>query len=289
MGPGDLQVPSRIVGSSIGAALLLYAVTAGSQSLGREALTFKEGPILSGRPLADVADILQCRYGRPVTYEDPIWAWNGDGEPSLVRPTVIVPIRRSMTFPSGLTPDETPVLDIGALGRALGEYRKQNELPSFRIWSSSFGLHIAPEAFRDAKGLPAASKSALDATVSIPTAVRSVSDSLGSICASASPAAGVKIVCSAVAINEDWYKKLFAAPGGTLEWGAAGMSARDALIDLFDRSATTFSWRLYCGPSDQTCVLNVTPVQVAKTDSQGKLKAQRLEYDRCRQCAPGDR
>jgi hypothetical protein len=68
--------------------------------------------------------------------------------------------------------------------------------------------------------------------------------------------------------------------------------ARDTLIDLWNQSATTFSWQLMCQASDRVCALNVGAIEVAVTDSQGRpvtdshgKPAKRvLWYDRCRDC-----
>jgi hypothetical protein len=70
--------------------------------------------------------------------------------------------------------------------------------------------------------------------------------------------------------------------------------ARDALIDLLNQSATTFSWRLMCLISAQGCALNLRAIEVAVTDSlgkpvidsQGKPEKRGVWFDRCRDCAP---
>jgi len=263
-----------------------------SQSLGPNAPTFKGSAITSGRPLSDAADVLQARYGKPVTYEDPVWAWSGDAISSPVRPTAIVPLQRTMAFPAGLTPDETPTLDAGVLIQVLSEYEKLNDAPRFRVVTSRFGLHIIPDMVRGADGNLGFARSPLDANIAIPRAVRTATAHLGSICDAAAPLADVTLVCSAAGFNEDWFEKLFAAPQGKLEWGSSGTSARDALLDLLGGSATTFSWRLNCvpgAPHGQYCVLNVVPIPVLKPDRQGIVRVGRLEYDRCSTCAPPPR
>lgn len=48
---------------------------------------------------------------------------------------------------------------------------------------------------------------------------------------------------------------------GSFEWGALGISGRDALIDLFEKSATTYLWFLKCQssalPQDCFSMLNM--------------------------------
>jgi hypothetical protein len=67
------------------------------------------------------------------------------------------------------------------------------------------------------------------------------------------------------------------------EWGAKDVVARDALIDLLDRSGTTLSWRLVCGPPDYGfCVLNMAPVSAPGMGIHGRT----LFLDRCANCRP---
>jgi hypothetical protein len=174
----------------------------------------------------------------------------------------------------------------------LDEYDKLNEAPRFRVFESKLGLHIVPDIVHDASGVAVPAKNLLDAPVTIPRATRTASAHFEAIGAAAAPA-GVKLVCAAIGFGENWFENLFAAPGGVLEWGASGMSARDALIDLLGRSATTFSWRLACEPDatpgNHYCVLQLGFIQTTRTDRAVSTRAGRLEYDRCPQCAPPSR
>src|SRR5206468_12492393 len=82
----------------------------------------------------------------------------------------------------------------------------------------------------------------------------------------------------------------FRAQPEMFQWGVHSLVARDALIDLLNQSASTFSWQLMCQASaqasDRLCALNVGAIEVAVTDSQGKLVKRVLWYDRCRDCPP---
>ena len=68
--------------------------------------------------------------------------------------------------------------------------------------------------------------------------------------------------------------------GGTFEWGAASVTARDALIDLLSRSATTFSWRLTYIQPLRYSLLSLVRVEVAKADGNGNVVVETLKYDR---------
>jgi hypothetical protein len=215
-----------------------------------------------------------------------------------------------VNLPAGLSPDQTPVLN-GALARSLlDEYNKQNDAPRFRVYESTFGLHFIPETMRDAGGNVVPADNPLSAVVDVPVASRTFTDHLEALCATVRKAAGRRVSCGWVSLNNesDWGESLFAAPGGDLpsvlphspgpwifakggrfEWGSAGMSARDALIVLFARSATTFSWQFRCASpwsADRACVLTVDRVRVAKPDGRGNTTIETLQYDRCPQCAP---
>lgn len=284
-----MKVHSNCLGRIL---ILLLPAGAFCQVLGPDAPRFHGSVIVSARPLSDVAEVLQSRYAKAVTYEDPVLAWRGDTQ-SVTAPSGRIYqtfLERTINLPPGLSPDQSPILDAALLGRALTEYEKLNDTPRFRIATSGLGLHIIPDTVRDAGGIPAAAKNPLDIQVTIPRATRTASDHFLAICAALSPASSMRVDCLAVGLNEDWYEKLFAAPGGTLEWGASGMNARDALIDLLDHSATTFSWRLLCGApgafDGHSCSLNLDPIRFAKTAADGSIKVERLEYDRCNSCAP---
>jgi hypothetical protein len=129
--------------------------------------------------------------------------------------------------------------------------------------------------------------------VNIPAAARTASGNLKSICDAVTQSVGMRVNCLSAGFggDADWYERLFATPGGdlanpgfrgqhtggSLTWGAASVSARDALDDLLGRSATTFSWAFSCQgaaqPADRVCWLILTRVGS-------------LAYDRCPQCAP---
>jgi len=280
--------------SSFGAAAILMAAQAaalGAQTLSRDAPTFAGSTITSSRPLSDAADVLQARYGVPVTYEDPPWAWGGDQETKVLAPNhkgILIPRARTIPFASGLSPDQTATIDV-ALLRVLEDYHEQGDAPRFRIARSSYGLHLIPETVRDAGGVAAAAKNPLDSIVTVPKGARTASGHFVAICAAAGRAAVLPLQCS-IAGLDNWLERLFGAPGGTvdwaaphsasaeggaLDWGASGVSARDALIDLLSHSATTFTWRLYCQPGAKAsdfCVVNL-------------MRVQSLEFDRCKDCA----
>ena len=73
-----------------------------------------------------------------------------------------------------------------------------------------------------------------------------------------------------------------------LEWGTSEQSAREALIDLLDHSASSLSWRFVCqastDPQDRFCVLSITPIQLTIATRDGSSEPRMLQFERCAKC-----
>ena len=267
---------------------------------------FQGDLITASRPLSYIASSLEARYGKPVTYEDPLWREDVDLVPRVGSDLPIPAIRRRTAWlPPELNPVDTPILGAAAFTKVLVDFDKRNDGLQYRVEQSSFGLHIIPANLRNADGSSVVSKNALDAVISIPFAKRTASQHLQVICESAGRQAGINVTPSAVGFKDDWYERLFAAPTGQIEWGTEPKTARSALVDLLEHSATSFTWRYYCGPSPvpspsglPTCVLNITRIRVAAGDrikvrvstgaaASDGAKLDFLEFDRCPACRPG--
>jgi hypothetical protein len=265
-----------------------------AQSLRGSAALFEGDTIESSRPLADIADILQSRYERPVAYEDPIWQWKGDedrrdvgrdaGRASLM---AVVPVRQIFRLPAVLTKSRPTKLSADLLEQILSDYHRQNPGPRFRVLQSKYGLHLVPEIAYDAEGRLGPARNAMDATITVAEATRTAHGHFAAVCAAVSQATGVRVDPSAIGVFEDWYKTLFDAPDDKLTWGASGVTARDALADLLSHSATSFSWQLLCSSVSELpsygCSLNLQPIRVVRPDANGSPVLVRLEYDRRKQ------
>jgi len=266
------------------------------------------------RPVMDAALLLEERYRAPVTYEDPVWEWRGDVY--VVGGNDAAPMAwwlksRLLILPDGLTPAESPVLNAALVGRVLDAYYNQNPGDArFRVTSSRLGLHIIPTAFHTADGKLAEAPALLDAYIRVPDARRMASDHLIALRTAVTESTGTLVEESG---NDKWLDQFYAAGGlvppkfatklltgkqqepYSFVWGAAPMTARDALLSLLDSSATTLSWRLLCQPSgkpeNRSCVLNVVPLQVPDLsadgkpvlDAAGKPKLRSLSYDRLKE------
>jgi hypothetical protein len=244
-------------------------------------------PIVDARPLAEASIRLQEVSGKIVTYEEPILTWSGDleelpgksGSKGYLYP-------KSQSF---IMPEVPSVPDLAsALNQVLDAYHKQTSGTRFQFLSSKAGYHIVPRQVHDAKGALVASASLLDANVTIAQIERTPQGHLAAFAAAVVAATGTRLDLSAIPFKPHGFDDAFRARPERFSWGAQSMVARDALIDLLNRSATSFSWRLKCQASAQPdarfCVLNLGPVAVAITDSNGKPDTRPLWFDRCVDC-----
>jgi hypothetical protein len=253
----------------------------------------------SMRPTADVADQLRHSYGKVVTYEDGLWEWPGEMRPSGPNTTgkgALIPTAFSFIPPdeSGLAPD-LPT----KLSQILAEYHRQTQGPRFQILTSSYGLHLVPLQVRDRSGQFAPAQNALDEQVVIPQQERTARNHmLALISAVAAAGNGLEMFffsqVESVSGRQDAFNYLFAAAPADnhpFPWGTnrPNMTARDALIDLLGRSATTFFWDMRCrGTGSEKyniCVLNLGPLEITTVGADGRPMERQLRYDRCGGCA----
>jgi hypothetical protein len=156
--------------------------------------------------------------------------------------------------------------------------------------ASKLGLHLVPDLVRGADGTLASTRNPLDILVNLPVAQRTPTAHLRALCAELSAASGVNItfVGPAAYPLEQIYM-----PGGhfgrrgsredlTVPWGADGVPAREALVNLLVPSATTLRWHLICR-TDKSCFIQVGPIQFI-TQKPGGTVATELLYDHCTIC-----
>ena len=153
---------------------------------------------------------------------------------------------------------------------------------------SKYGFHVVPETAHDASGRLVPARSVMDTIITVEEGARTASGHFRAICQAISQTQEFRVRCTAIGVGENWYEDLFAAPGGTLTWGATAVTARDALADLLDHSATSFSWVLFCNRKSPPygnpgCYMDLQPIYVARTDANGYQGLVRLEYDRRKQ------
>jgi hypothetical protein len=272
----------------IHAATVQQQTPAGSSSL-----------VSSPRPLADAVQILQATYGKVVTYEESMLTWQGDLEVQGRDPKAkwaLIPRTHAFTMPavSGSDTDLTRVLE-----NTIAAYHQQTSGIRFKVLSSTLGYHVVPVQVHDENGRSVSATSVLDHIVTVPSEARTAEGHLQALTAAISSTASLPVHINAFpGGHPDAIDRLFRPQAEVFPWGVSSAVARDALVDLFNQSATTFSWRLKCQASaqasDRFCVLNVGVLEVAETDSngkpvtdaKGKLVTRGLKYDRCKDCPP---
>jgi hypothetical protein len=247
--------------------------------------------VVSPRPLGIVADRLQEAWARPVTYEDPVWLWSADlfsDKPGVKWSTY--PKQRVVQLQTAAMKNLDRKQDATLLAQVVEAANRSDDGPKFAARTSSFGIHIVPAASADATGRMAPATPLLDQTVTVPVAMRAPIEHLRALAEALTRSTGMQIEANIGAIGVR-FNHFFVGTGNPIfEWGTEQRQAREALIDLLTRSATTFSWRFNCqpaeSPQDRFCVLNVVPIIVQRTNSRGEVIRDMIAFDRCRKCSP---
>jgi hypothetical protein len=239
--------------------------------------------IIEPRPLYNVAMLLEKRYHKMVTYEEPISVWRGELIAKGHDPDgpfgLWLKEDRRFVVPDGLDPQLTPELDVAVLKSVIEAYNLQNaDGTLFQATASRLGLHILPIEMHDADGRLVPATSLLDTRISVPFSKRMPSEHIRALCDAVTAASGA----GSLKFNYQWFDLVF-APNGlrppkaaaqllsakekepfSIVWGASDVSAREALLSLMDLSATKLTWHLLCQPSakpeNRFCVLNMDPI-----------------------------
>jgi hypothetical protein len=223
--------------------------------------------ITSPRPLADAADLLQKQSSSLITYEDPVWTWQGDlatrnGDPAAS--WTLFPKAHGFIMPAPISP--ASAADAGLVQTVVQAYGQQNPGLTFQVVNSPLGQHIVPAQVYNASGQLAQASNPLDTPVTVASAQRTLAAHFQAICDAVTASSGVSLKFFAAGVGHAWLDSKF-APNTTahpvqLTWGSAGTTARQALVSLLGQSqARLLSWRLFCQPSadpqKRFCVLNL--------------------------------
>lgn len=297
---------SRLKGNFAGCGIML-ALFLVSQTVAPACLEAQVAPddeaneIISPSPLHKAAVLLEERYGKPVTFEEPVWQWRGDvtvrGRDENAPMAQWLKERRFL-MPDWLTPERTPHLDVAVLGRMLDAYHAQNEDGArFKVLESRLGLHIVPTQSHNAEGQLVPASSLLDFRISVPTALRMASGHFKALRAAITAASGTQVQDGSQWLDVAYAANGITPPRGAAEtlpeqekerycfsWGVSDVSAREALLLLIDQSATTLVWQLLCQPSakaaDRFCVLNLTPLVTQQIGPDGRVARKPVYFDR---------
>ena len=278
-----LRVPISVSTVTIAAVLIVGPALA--------QLPISSQEITSGRPLSEAAMLLEGRFAKPVTYEDPIWTWGGDASPSPIA-RGLYPRDLKLSLPAELFTVQKAELNLDLIAKIVDAYHHDTDGPRFRVLSSRWGFHIVPIQARDSTGRWVSVRALLDTQIYIPVENRTPSMHFVQICNVLTTASGIRVIPGA-----RWLDQAF-EPNGIIPprtrqltqqeeqqisfiWGA-NTNAREALISLIELSGTTLTWDVRCNvePSDQTCVLNLNPIQIPLITPDGKSVTKTIYGDR---------
>ena len=193
-------------------------------------------------------------------------------------------------MPDEADPNKTPKLDVELVSKVVDAYHGQTDGPRFKAISSQWGVHIIPAQVRNADGHFIEARSLLDTPITVPLAKRTAGKHFQEICAAVTTSTGITLKAFGPYFNvsfapsslkfdpinpttEDVEKMSF-------DWGATGMTAREAVLSLLEHSSTTLSWKVLCEPTEGFCVFNIAAVEVNFVGSDGKTSWAPLFHDR---------
>ena len=227
--------------------------------------------IRSVRPLEELARQLSERSGEAISYEDPIWEWQGDLKLKGTDPNTPL-----AWYPAELTFRPSQSLgsaDLKAvLEASIQDYNRQTDGPKFKLLSSRLAWHIVPDQVRTRSGLLEPAKNPLDVFVTtVAEDSRTISGHLRALAGALSIATGLQIKFSSTisALRLNGLEDAFGGNTREFRWGVTGATARTALIDLLERSEITLSWDFMCSGGaklhNEPCYLSIVPVARAST------------------------
>jgi hypothetical protein len=248
-------------------------------------------------PLRMAAVILQQRYGKVVTFEDTWRDWVGELAPVASGSTRITLKPHSLTLPPDVQPGgaSSAALDLPSVQKVIDAYHQQNPMGArFRVSQSALGFHIIAAQVRGASGTLQSAANPLDAKVTVPSESRTAWEHMKALTDAASTASGVYVEPFSSSFDDYFAANGYTLPMGGItpedrkymvfSWGAPGVSAREALVDLLLHSCSTLTWALQCERSLPNapaggCVLNILSVPVGDPPKS-------LLFDRCKDTRP---
>jgi hypothetical protein len=228
------------------------------------------------RPVAKAIDMLVDGHRDVViNYEDPPYAYEGDirdvttevrrdldrYEPGKA-PKVLVPKGGVLKATYSIASDTGVPADWGDAVQALVNAQLLTGSGGrFRVQRDATAIHVIPTQIRDATGEWKPVQSVLDAPISLQKEGNGV-ELLEAIAEAASQQTGQRIGVGTVPIN------LLMGYHGVLS--ASGISARDALLQLFESTGAKMRWHLFYGPDVKYYALNIGIVAPPNAESAGR-------------------
>lgn len=282
-----ISTTSRAIAALLEAALFVCPL-----GLSGQTVVPNGNAITSERPVLDAATLLRNLYAAVVTYEEPLPVFPDDLAPNRRLATTakwaLTPKQQTFVLPPafGVEPNVAAVLD-----QTLSAYHQQMQSGvRFKVQTSTLGYHIVPSQVRDANGAWVPASSILDARISVPVEERTPLKHLEALIASLRSAVGVRVIENLGAGSARGWNALFRPQTPQFSWGGDYATARDAVIDLFQRSATTYLWEVRCQPSarqqDTFCSFNWLRLAISTRDAAGNPVLRGVSFDRCKSNCP---
>ena len=244
-------------------------------------------------------------YQIPITFEGPtdVLQWDDDVDQETVAGGRIDRIPKRVTFviPDDVTPDKNEKFDSRIFERVVETYQKQFGGPKYKLTNSKLGLHLITDQVRNKDGKWEKVEPYLDAIISIPSEKRTALGHLEKIVEAVNATKELKLwINFPFEYNLLWASndiRSLSRPRSQytdeyvqmmneklpFEWGKDKGIARDALIDLVEKSNTTLTWQVDCTDHpnvDLKCLIQLMPLNVNYLGPDGKKIRTALFYDR---------
>jgi len=261
--------------------------------------------VLSPGPLYSAARVLGQMYQKPVSYEGPLdLPWDGDIDlvPVANGRIARIPKRGKFVIPDDVTPDKNKQLDEGVLEKILEAYQKQIDGPKFKISRTKSVLHFIVDEVRDKNGQYVKEKPFLDAVISVPSEKMTSIEHIKKIVDAVNASNEIKLwinygpgydflwlddITGNIPNKLDMYTGNYDENKLKFEWGADGVTAREALVDLLEKANTTLSFRVDCATDNpknyKDCWIEIFPLEVNYLEPNGKKIRTNLYYDRIKE------
>lgn len=206
----------------------------------------------SPRPLEQLLDGLQKKYGWVVNYEDPQYLSHLDRVDSQDASATQIPAGGSFTvdFPAA-APDEEKTLRL-----VVDAYNRSKNPGQFELRRSQQGIFfVVGTAAHDEKGTLAPQQVPLDLTLSLPTEERTIAETINLICTAIAQQTHLEVTLGIYPRN-----LLGHAP---LKLGGTKVPARELVLQSLQAATRPMYWRLLFDPSTKAYFLSIHVVHPA--------------------------
>ena len=218
------------------------------------------------RPLAKAIEVVEQRFGQPITYEDSqvenaneiddvTGAVRRDGN---LNKRVLIPrggpfMFRYVSPSDSSNPTEFVSILLPSLVATYHSYNNVGYPGRYAVLQRGDVFHIVPTGFRDKGGQDIIRGSVLESSISIPGATRTADEMIRKVLRLVTHTTGITVELGIAPVN--------LLRGTTVNEGATREVARDVLLRTLSATGRTLSWQLFYGPDTKTYAFNVHIVE----------------------------